>query len=189
MTDSFFRSRWVERPAHVRELEPTGLPAGFRAAGVAAGLKPAGLDVGVLVSDEPATVSAARFTTNARVGAPVIVSRQAGTHRLRAVVANAGGSNTGDGERGIQTAHLTQERAAELLNIDPAQVGVASTGVIGVELPRQPLPQRELRDQPWALGGYLRVPAQRQVTLDPLLHHPRPHLRHVSPEGRDCTGQ
>lgn len=139
MTDSFFRSRWVERPAHVRELEPTGLPAGFRAAGVAAGLKPAGLDVGVLVSDEPATVSAARFTTNARVGAPVIVSRQAGTHRLRAVVANAGGSNTGDGERGIQTAHLTQERAAELLNIDPAQVGVASTGVIGVELPRQPL--------------------------------------------------
>ncbi len=71
----FFRSRWVEKPAHARELEPTALPAGFRAAGVAAGLKPDGLDVGVLVSDLPETVSAARFTTNARVGAPVIASR------------------------------------------------------------------------------------------------------------------
>ncbi|HEX6458362.1 MAG TPA: hypothetical protein VF032_05535, partial [Thermoleophilaceae bacterium] len=72
---TFFRSRWVEQPPHVRELEPNGLPAGFRAAGVAAGLKPAGLDVGVLVSDSADTVSAARFTTNARVGAPVIASR------------------------------------------------------------------------------------------------------------------
>ena len=70
---TFFRSRWVEAPGHVRELEPHALPAGFRAAGVAAGIKSEGLDVGVLVSDEPDTVSAARFTTNARVGAPVIV--------------------------------------------------------------------------------------------------------------------
>ena len=71
----FFRSRWVERPEHVRELDPSALPRGFRAAGVAAGLKITGLDMGVLVSDEPATASAARFTSNARVGAPVIVSR------------------------------------------------------------------------------------------------------------------
>ena len=69
---SFFRSRWVERPEHVSELEPTGLARGFRAGAATAGLrKPEGLDVGVLVSDEPGTVSAARFTTNARVGAPV----------------------------------------------------------------------------------------------------------------------
>jgi glutamate N-acetyltransferase / amino-acid N-acetyltransferase len=47
-TTTFFRSRWIEAPAHVTELEPTALPAGFRAAGVAAGLKPDGLDVGVL---------------------------------------------------------------------------------------------------------------------------------------------
>ena len=46
---TFFRSRWVDRPEHVTELEPTALPAGFRAAGVAAGLKPAGLDVGMMV--------------------------------------------------------------------------------------------------------------------------------------------
>ena len=43
-TTTFFRSRWTETPAHVTELEPHVLPAGFRAAGVAAGLKPEGLD-------------------------------------------------------------------------------------------------------------------------------------------------
>ena len=66
---TFFRSRWVERQQHVTELDPAALPAGFRAAGVAAGIKSSGLDVGVVASDEPDTVSAARFTTNARVGA------------------------------------------------------------------------------------------------------------------------
>jgi glutamate N-acetyltransferase / amino-acid N-acetyltransferase len=136
---SFFRSRWVERPEHVRELEQSGLPAGFRASGVVAGLKPAGLDVGVLLSDAEDTVSAARFTTNARVGAPVIASREADTHRLRAIVANAANSNTGDGQRGLETAYATQVLAGELLGIEPSQVGVASTGVIGMQLPREPL--------------------------------------------------
>lgn len=138
-TSAFFRSRWVERPAHVRELEPTGLPNGFRAAGAAAGLKTEGPDVGVLVSDSHETVSAARFTTNARVGAPVIVSREADLHALRAVVANSGGSNTGDGDRGLETARATQKLAAELLGVESAQVGVASTGLIATELPRAPL--------------------------------------------------
>ncbi|MGD0198190.1 MAG: bifunctional ornithine acetyltransferase/N-acetylglutamate synthase [Solirubrobacteraceae bacterium] len=136
---SVFASRWVDRPPHVTELDVTALPAGFRAAGVAAGLKPEGRDVGVLFSEVSGTVSAARFTTNARVGAPVIVSRAAALHRLRAVVANSGGSNTGDGQRGVETARATQALAAQLLDIDPAQVGVASTGVIGTELPREPL--------------------------------------------------
>jgi glutamate N-acetyltransferase/amino-acid N-acetyltransferase len=137
---SFFASRWIDKPAHVEELDPAELPQGFRAAGVAAGLRqPEGLDVGVLVSDGPDTVSAARFTTNARVGAPVVASREADTAGLRAVVANAGGSNTGDGERGLATARLTQQLAGELLGIEPSQVGVASTGVIGTELPREPL--------------------------------------------------
>jgi glutamate N-acetyltransferase/amino-acid N-acetyltransferase len=133
---TFFGSRWVEQPAHVAEAEPGALPAGFRAAAVAAGLKPDGLDVGVLVSDAPDTTSAARFTTNARLGAPVIVSQQAATDRLRAVVANSGGSNTGDGQRGIETALATQSAAAEALGVEPEQVGLASTGVIAAELPR-----------------------------------------------------
>jgi glutamate N-acetyltransferase / amino-acid N-acetyltransferase len=134
---TFFRSRWIDSPGHVRELAPDALPAGFRAAGVAAGLKPEGLDVGVLASNAEATVSAARFTSNARVGAPVIVSRQAQVDRLRAVVANSGGSNVGDGQRGLDTALAMQAVAAEELGVGPSQVGVASTGVIGIELPRE----------------------------------------------------
>jgi glutamate N-acetyltransferase/amino-acid N-acetyltransferase len=135
----FFGSRWIERPGHVSELEPTALPLGFRAAGVAAGLKPDGPDVGVVYSERPQTVSAARFTTNARVGAPVVASREAELDRLRVVVANSGGSNTGDGARGLETARATQALAAELLAVGPGQVGVASTGVIGTELPREKL--------------------------------------------------
>jgi glutamate N-acetyltransferase/amino-acid N-acetyltransferase len=133
---SFFRSRWVDAPAHVTELDSHLLATGFRAAGVAAGIKPAGLDVGVVVSDEPATVSAARFTTNARVGAPVIVSREAELSRLRAVVANSGCSNVGDGRRGLETAIAMQAAAADALGVEAEQVAVASTGVIGQELPR-----------------------------------------------------
>ena len=135
---TFFRSRWVDAPAHVRELDSHLLPAGFRAAGVAAGIKRSGaLDVGVVASDEPDTVSAARFTTNARLGAPVIVSKEADLDRLRAVAANAGCSNVGDGVRGLETAAAMQAAAAEGLGVEPGQVAVASTGVIGVELPRE----------------------------------------------------
>jgi glutamate N-acetyltransferase/amino-acid N-acetyltransferase len=133
---SFFGSRWVEAPEHVTELDSAALPAGFRAAGAAAGIKPTGLDVGVLFCESADAVSAARFTTNARVGAPVIVSREASLDGLRAVVANSGCSNVGDGERGIETARAMQAIAAEELGIEPSQVGVASTGVIGLELPR-----------------------------------------------------
>ena len=118
------------------ELDGHLLPAGFRAAGVAAGIKPEGLDVGVISSDQPATVSAARFTTNARMGAPVIVSREAELPALRAVAANSGCSNVGDGQRGLETAVAMQVAAAQELGVEPQQVAVASTGVIGVELAR-----------------------------------------------------
>ena len=133
---SFFASRWVDAPERVAELDPTELPLGFRAAGAAAGIKPQGLDVGVLFCERDDAVSAARFTTNARVGAPVIASKEAELGRLRAVVANSGCSNVGDGERGLETARAMQREAAEGLGVEPAHVGVASTGVIGIELPR-----------------------------------------------------
>src|SRR5206468_3124617 len=67
---------------------------------------------------------------------PVIVSREADLAHLRAVVANSGCSNVGDGERGVETARAMQGEAASALGIEPNQVGVASTGVIGHELPR-----------------------------------------------------
>jgi glutamate N-acetyltransferase/amino-acid N-acetyltransferase len=165
VNESQFNSRWVELPSHATELEPTLLPQDFRAAGVAAGLKPEGLDVGVLVSDRAETVSAARFTTNARVGAPVIASRQAATKRLRAIVANSGGSNTGDGERGLATAYATQALAAELLGVEPEQVGVASTGVIGTELPRETLLDG-VRGAVPALGEDARLFSEAIMTSD-----------------------
>jgi glutamate N-acetyltransferase / amino-acid N-acetyltransferase len=133
---TFFRSRWVERPEHVRELEPTALPGAFRAGAVAAGIEPEGIDVGLLVSDSDETVSAARFTTNALAAAPVTVSREAALDRLRAVAVNSGNANAGDGDRGMETARATQAGAAELLGVEPEQVGVASTGVVGRPLPR-----------------------------------------------------
>ena len=136
MSASFFRSRWVERPGHVSELAPTALPAGFRAAGVAAGIKPAGLDVGLLVSDRPATASTARFTANALVAAPVALSSQAALDRLQGVVVNSGNANVSDGERGFETARASQGRAAGLIGVEPERVAVASTGVIGRDLPR-----------------------------------------------------
>jgi len=136
---SFFRSRWVERPAHVRELEPTALPAGFRAAGVAAGIKRRGLDVGLLVSDSPWTTSAAGFTRNALVAAPVAVCADAALDRLRAVVVNSGNANVSDGERGLVTARESQAAAADLLELPAERIGLASTGVIGRELPRERL--------------------------------------------------
>jgi glutamate N-acetyltransferase / amino-acid N-acetyltransferase len=162
---TFFRSRWVEAPPHARELEPHALPAGFRAAGVAAGIKAEGLDVGVLVSDKPDTVSAARFTTNARVGAPVIVSREADLGRLRAVAVNSGCSNVGDGQRGLETAAAMQSAAAEELGVEPGRVGVASTGVIGTELPRERV-LAGVRDACTALGGDAAAFSEAILTSD-----------------------
>jgi glutamate N-acetyltransferase / amino-acid N-acetyltransferase len=162
---TFFRSRWVEPPAHARELQPHALPAGFRAAGVAAGIKPDGLDVGVLASDEPNTVSAARFTTNARLGAPVIVSMQAELDRLCAVAANSGCSNVGDGQRGLDTAAAMQAATAEQLGVEAGRVGVASTGVIGHELPRDKV-LAGVRDACAGLDGDARSFSESILTSD-----------------------
>jgi len=137
MSESFFNSRWVERP---RQLHDSGaLPAGFRFAGVACGVKdPAatGLDVGLVVSDVADTVSAARFCDSGVLAAPVVLTRErCDLHALRAVVVNSGNANAATGEAGIEQAILVQEAAAGALAIDPRQVAVASTGVIGVLLP------------------------------------------------------
>jgi glutamate N-acetyltransferase / amino-acid N-acetyltransferase len=162
---TFFRSRWVECPSHVTEAEPTALPAGFRAAGVAAGIKDQGLDVGLVASDAEATVSAARFTTNALVAAPVTVSREAALDGLRSVVVNSGNANVSDGERGLETARAGQSAAAEALGVDPEQVGVASTGVIGRNLPREKL-VAGVRDAAGRLGPDAAAFAEAIMTTD-----------------------
>ena len=92
----FFRSRWVPVPGHVRELDPdAGLPAGFRAAGVACGIKPSGNpDVGLLLCDAERPASAARFTATAAPAAPVLLSRErCRLDGLRLILANSGCAN------------------------------------------------------------------------------------------------
>ena len=137
-SETFFRSRWVSAPEGVTELDPVILPAGFRAAGVATGGKPSGRrDVGVLVCDSDGAASAALFTRNAVTGAPVKVSRRANLRALRGVVVNAGNANVGTGAHGIEVAEAMTRTVAAGLAVEPARIGVASTGVIGVQLERE----------------------------------------------------
>ena len=135
---SFFASRWVDAPAHASETAG-GLPAGFRAAGVACGIKPSGAtDLGLLVSSEPGTVSAARFTRSGVLAAPVLVCQERCTlDSLRAIVVNSGNANAATGGRGLDEAARMQGAAAMAAGVAEAQVGVASTGVIGVQLDGQ----------------------------------------------------
>ena len=132
----FFSSRWVERPEHVSELE-RGLPAGFRAAGVAAGIKPSGaLDVGLLVCDAPEVTSAARFTRSGVLAAPVmLMMERCRLGGLRAVVVNAGNANAATGRRGLDDAAKMQGAGSIAAGVGEDTVAVASTGVIGVPLP------------------------------------------------------
>jgi glutamate N-acetyltransferase/amino-acid N-acetyltransferase len=130
-----FQSRWLERPPHV--VERAGeLPAGFRASGVAAGLKASGArDVALLVCDAPETVSAARFTRSGVLAAPVLLCRQrTRLDAIRAVVANSGNANAATGRRGFEDAVRMQGAAAMACGVPEDQVAVASTGVIGVHL-------------------------------------------------------
>jgi glutamate N-acetyltransferase / amino-acid N-acetyltransferase len=112
-------------------------PQGFRAAGVAAGLKSSGdPDVALVVNDGPDDAAAAVFTTNRFPAAPVLWSRQVlAGNRLRAVVLNSGGANACTGPEGFADTHATAEHAAGELGIGAIDVAVASTGLIGVRLP------------------------------------------------------
>jgi glutamate N-acetyltransferase/amino-acid N-acetyltransferase len=110
---------------------------GFRAAGVAAGLKASGgPDVALVVNDGPLDVAAAVFTSNRVKAAPVLWSEQAVKDgRLVAVVLNSGGANACTGPDGFADTHETAERVAELLGAGAGDVAVCSTGLIGERLP------------------------------------------------------
>jgi glutamate N-acetyltransferase/amino-acid N-acetyltransferase len=134
----FFRSRWVPAPAHVRELGlDSGLPGGFRAAGVTCGIKPSGNpDLALLVCDAENPVSAARFTATAVPAAPVLLSKErCRLDGLRAILANSGCANAATGKRGLEDAAKTQGAAAAALGLDPSAIAVASTGGISDYLP------------------------------------------------------
>jgi glutamate N-acetyltransferase/amino-acid N-acetyltransferase len=112
-------------------------PVGFRAAGVAAGLRASGgPDVALVVNDGPSDTAAAVFTTNRVKAAPVLWSQQViKDGRLRAVVLNAGGANACTGPDGFVDTHRTAEHVAAALQLGAAEVAVCSTGLIGERLP------------------------------------------------------
>ena len=112
-------------------------PRGFRAAGVACGIKArGGLDLAIIASDGPAS-AAAVFTTNKAQAAPIIVSRDHLTRshgRISAIVVNSGCANACTGPDGLDDAQTMTRATADALGCDPDGVLVASTGVIGVKL-------------------------------------------------------
>jgi glutamate N-acetyltransferase / amino-acid N-acetyltransferase len=131
-------------------------PIGFRAAGVAAGLKESGQpDVAVVLNDGPSRAAAAVFTSNRVQAAPVIWTRQVVSGgRVRAVVLNSGGANACTGAPGFQDTHATAEHLAAAINTaaedsggvvlpgaDAAagEIAVCSTGLIGERLPMDKL--------------------------------------------------
>jgi glutamate N-acetyltransferase/amino-acid N-acetyltransferase len=114
------------------------LPHGFRFAATACGLKKTGaLDLAIFSSDVPAS-AAAVFTQNLVVAAPVTLSKkhlQLSKGRMRAVVVNAGNANCATGAHGDAVSLRTVEETARRLRVQPHEVFVCSTGVIGVQLP------------------------------------------------------
>ncbi|NKI43596.1 bifunctional glutamate N-acetyltransferase/amino-acid acetyltransferase ArgJ [Streptomyces physcomitrii] len=110
---------------------------GFTAAGIAAGIKENGkADLALVVNNGPRRAAAGVFTSNRVKAAPVLWSEQVLKGGLvSAVVLNSGGANACTGPKGFQDTHATAERVAEVLQVNAAEVAVASTGLIGVTLP------------------------------------------------------
>jgi glutamate N-acetyltransferase / amino-acid N-acetyltransferase len=136
------------------------LPAGFRAAGVACGLKSdaSKLDLALFVADRPST-AAGVFTTNLVCGAPVKVSRsRVPRSTARGVIINSGNANACTGTRGDDDARWMTAEVARRLDCSPEDVLVCSTGVIGRFLPRNklaagiPAVAGRLASSPEALG-------------------------------------
>lgn len=117
-------------------------PAGFRATGIAAGIKASGaLDLALVFNEGPDHNAAGVFTRNQIKAAPVLWSQQVlTTGKLRAVILNSGGANACTGALGFQDAHATAEAVAAALSdwgteTGAIEVAVCSTGLIGDRLP------------------------------------------------------
>jgi glutamate N-acetyltransferase/amino-acid N-acetyltransferase len=117
-------------------------PAGFRATGIAAGIKASGKpDLALVFNEGPDYAAAAVFTRNKVKAAPVLWTQQVmTTRRLRAVILNSGGANACTGPAGFQDTHQTAEAVAAALSdwgseTGAIEVAVCSTGLIGDRLP------------------------------------------------------
>lgn len=112
-------------------------PRGFKAVGVRCGIKKQGLDLALIYSESECS-AAAVFTTNVFKAAPVLLDMERlRTGKARAVVVNSGNANACTGAQGIIDAQRTAEIAGEALGIPAERVFVASTGIIGVQLPME----------------------------------------------------
>lgn len=129
------------------------VPRGFRASGVKAGIKPSGGDdLAIILADGP-SAAAGTFTTNRVCAAPVKWCRELLPREdIRGVVINSGNANAATGAPGMANARRTAERAAGLFGCRPEQVLVASTGVIGHQLPMEKI-EKGLEDAVAGLSG------------------------------------
>ncbi|MFH1478052.1 MAG: bifunctional glutamate N-acetyltransferase/amino-acid acetyltransferase ArgJ [Verrucomicrobiota bacterium] len=110
-------------------------PRGFRAAGVAAGIKNDKRDMALLVSDTPAAIAGV-FTTNRVAAAPVLLCREKlAARQARAIIVNSGNANACTGSEGIRDARRMTQLTADLLQLEESAVFVCSTGTIGQPLP------------------------------------------------------
>ena len=130
-----------DTPRLLREQGVTA-PLGFRAAGIAAGIKESGNpDLALVFNEGPDHSAAGVFTSNQVKAAPVLWSQQVlTTGTLRAVILNSGGANACTGPGGFQDTHKTAEAVAEALSnwgtsTGAVEVAVCSTGLIGDRLP------------------------------------------------------
>ncbi|MFI9121204.1 bifunctional glutamate N-acetyltransferase/amino-acid acetyltransferase ArgJ [Streptomyces bikiniensis] len=110
---------------------------GFLACGIAAGIKESGdPDLALVVNRGPSRAAAGVFTSNRVQAAPVRWSRRVlADGRISAVVLNSGGANACTGQAGAVDTRLTAERTADAVGVEPREVAVCSTGLIGVRLP------------------------------------------------------
>ena len=115
-------------------------PKGFQADGIEAGIKKGNKDLGLIVSEVPAT-AAAVYTTNQFQAAPLKVTQESISHDglIQAVIVNSGCANACTGEQGLKDAYETRKLVAQKLNVKEQLVAVASTGVIGVNLQMEKL--------------------------------------------------
>ena len=111
-------------------------PLGFSADGLHAGFKKKKLDFGWIVSEVPASVAGV-YTTNKVIAAPLLVTKASiqKSQKLQAIVVNSGVANSCTGQQGLDAAYEMQLLTAQKLKIEPDLVGLASTGVIGEQLP------------------------------------------------------
>jgi glutamate N-acetyltransferase / amino-acid N-acetyltransferase len=178
----------VTQTTEARLLRKQGVtaPAGFRAAGIAAGIKASGArDLALVFNEGPDYAAAGVFTCNKVKAAPVLWTQQVlTTGQLRAVILNSGGANACTGPGGFQDTHATAEAVAAALSdwgteTGAVEVAVCSTGLIGDRLPMDKL-LAGVRDIVQEMAGGLAggdEAAQAIMTTDTVpkqaaLHHP-----------------